>query len=243
MRYSACTSFLAVLRILVISGGLCAVHMPSATAQQVGPPGSSPPAAALPPTAAPKPDAPIVPAPVAQPTGTLVGTIVLPSGAPLKFAAVYVGEVPTSAWSVPKHTAVISQRGARFQPEFLVVPVGQTVDMPNDDRITHNVFSVSPPKRFDLGHYPQGEKRSVRFDKPGIVELYCNIHENMQATVLVAPSTFFARPNADGQYRIAELPVGKYPVTAYSPDGGSTTLTVEISANKTTTLNLTFPRG
>src|SRR5262249_12598292 len=115
---------------------------------------------------------------LAEGTGTITGAL---GPAVPKEGVVWLEGAPATAWAVPKDAALISQRGARFKPEFLVVAAGQTVNMPNDDRITHNVFSVSPPKKFDLGHYPQGQSKAVRFDNPGVVDLFCNIHENMHA--------------------------------------------------------------
>jgi plastocyanin len=134
-------------------------------------------------------------------------------------SVVWLEGVPAGSWQAPREAPVVSQRGARFSPEFVVVVVGQTVQMPNDDRITHNVFSVSPPKKFDLGHYPQGESRAVKFDKPGVVEMFCNIHENMHATVVIVPSTFYAQPGADGQATIAKVPPGNYHLVWWTPDG------------------------
>jgi plastocyanin len=152
-------------------------------------------------------------------------------------AVAWLEGVPNGAWSVPKETPVVSQRGARFSPDFVVVVAGQNVQMPNDDRITHNVFSVSPAKKFDLGHYPQGESRTVKFDKPGIVELFCNIHENMHATIVIVPSTFYAQPGSDGQAAIAKVPAGSYHLVLWTPDG-TQTVPVTVKADVPTRVEL-----
>jgi plastocyanin len=146
-----------------------------------------------------------------------------------KWTAIWVEGVPAGTWSVPKEKPQITQHGARFQPEFLIIPVGQTVVMPNDDRITHNVFSVSPAKKFDLGHYPQGESRSVKFDKPGVIDLFCDIHDNMHAVVVVAPSMFFATVTGnEGKFNIHGVPAGAYKLSAYSSSGATTTTSVVV---------------
>lgn len=112
-------------------------------------------------------------------------------------------------FDVPRAIPVISQKDARFSPPFLVVTTGQTVSLANDDRIVHNVFSFSPPKRFDLGLYPAGESRSVTFDKPGPTDLFCSIHSKMNATIFVAPSPWFALVGPGGGFEIAGAPAGK----------------------------------
>jgi plastocyanin len=85
-------------------------------------------------------------------------------------------------------TPAVHQKDARFAPAFLAVGVGQNVSMPNDDRIFHNVFSYSKPNDFDLGLYASGESRTVPFRHPGLVKLYCSIHESMNGAIFVAPA-------------------------------------------------------
>lgn len=116
----------------------------------------------------------------------------------------------------PGPRPVIRQHGAHFVPDFLVVTAGQTVEMPNDDFIFHNVFSFSRPNDFDLGVYPAGERRTVSFEHPGVVKLYCSIHESMSGAVLVAPSPWFATVSASGDYRIAGVPPGRYELTVWN---------------------------
>jgi plastocyanin len=110
----------------------------------------------------------------------------------------------------------IHQRNARFDPDFLVVSAGQSVDMPNDDTIFHNVFSFSRPNDFDLGIYPAGDARTVTFEHAGLVRLYCSIHESMTGAVLVTPSPWFATASASGDYRIAGVPAGRYRLTVWN---------------------------
>jgi plastocyanin len=114
---------------------------------------------------------------------------------------------------VPKQHVVLAQSGIKFSPSFLVVVAGQTVDMPNDDNVAHNVYSISPAKKFNLGVYTNGETRSVTFEKPGLVELNCWLHKRMNAKILVVPNRFFARAEG-GTYRISGIPAGRYRVVA-----------------------------
>jgi hypothetical protein len=86
------------------------------------------------------------------------------------------------------------------------------------DPIYHNVFSPSPLKRFDLGKYPRGESRAVTFNRPGVVNVFCDIHSDMEAFVLVLPHHAFTQPDADGRYALPALPPGHYVVRAWHPD-------------------------
>ena len=112
----------------------------------------------------------------------------------------------------------LAQRNQMFEPRVVVVPVGGRVSFPNMDPIYHNVFSVSPTRRFDLGKYGRGESRTVRFDKPGVVNVYCDIHTDMAASIVVTPSSAWARPSEDGRYELRGLPAGRYRLVWWHPD-------------------------
>jgi len=114
------------------------------------------------------------------------------------------------AGAVPAARPRLSQRDVRFAPDFLVVVAGQTVEMPNDDDIVHNVFSISPAKSFNLGLYLKGQSRSVTFDRPGPVDLFCKIHRHMNAKVYVVPNPFFAVTEPGQPYSIKGVPPGRY---------------------------------
>jgi plastocyanin len=114
----------------------------------------------------------------------------------------------------------IAQRDRRFTPDLVVVPAGSTVSFPNMDPIFHNIYSLSKAKAFDLGSFDQGETRKVVFAKPGIVEIYCHLHPNMAATVVVTPNRWFARPDSDGRFRIPNVPPGQYTVVAWHKSAG-----------------------
>jgi plastocyanin len=126
-------------------------------------------------------------------------------------------------FQVPTNKPSISQRGLRFFPSLLVVVTGQTVQMPNDDNVAHNVYSFSSTKKFNLGIYPKGENREVTFEQPGIVDLFCSIHYQMKGRILVVPNPFYARTRGDGNYLIASVPAGKYTLKMWSESGDLTT--------------------
>src|SRR5512135_3192594 len=90
----------------------------------------------------------------------------------------------------PERHPVLDQRNLQFHPEVLPILVGTTVDFPNRDNLFHNVFSYSGPKDFDLGRYPKDDSRSVLFDRPGLVRVYCDIHADMYATIVVLPHPY-----------------------------------------------------
>jgi hypothetical protein len=112
----------------------------------------------------------------------------------------------------------LAQQDQSFVPRVLVVAVGTAVDFPNLDPIYHNVFSLSPARRFDLGKYPRGHFKTVVFDHPGLINVYCDIHSNMEAFVRVLPHHVFTRPAEDGSFALPELPAGRYEVHVWHPD-------------------------
>lgn len=111
--------------------------------------------------------------------------------------------------------AVLDQRNLTFSPHVLVVRVGTTVDFPNSDRVFHNVFSFRDGKRFDLGMYPVGATRPVIFDKPGLSRLFCNIHPNMAAYVMVVDSPYFGISGESGVFSLADVPADRYTYHAW----------------------------
>jgi hypothetical protein len=93
---------------------------------------------------------------------------------------------------------------------------GTVVDFPNSDRTYHNVFSLSRPRTFDLGRYAAGKSKSVRFERPGIVRVFCDIHSHMNAFILVFGHPYFATTDAEGRYRIPDVPGGAYTVAIWN---------------------------
>jgi plastocyanin len=155
--------------------------------------------------------------------------IVLVNGRPQKDVVVWLegGTGPSPA--APKKN-VLDQRHLQFKPHVLAVGIGAQVDMPNSDRVFHNVFSFYNGKRFDLGLYPVGTAKTVTFDRPGVSRIFCNIHPNMAAYVLAVDSSFFAVSDHQGEFVIAGVPSGSYTYHAWRPGGQTTTGLVAVNA-------------
>ena len=107
------------------------------------------------------------------------------------------------------------QQKKRFDPHVLVVPLGSVVDFPNLDPFFHNVFSMFDGKRFDLGLYEQGSTHSVTFDRPGVSFIFCNIHPEMSAVVVVVDTPYFATSKGNGEISIADVLPGRYQVSLW----------------------------
>ncbi|HEX4797389.1 MAG TPA: hypothetical protein VH370_26580 [Humisphaera sp.] len=156
--------------------------------------------------------------PATQPAGTIAGRVTSEGEVPLSEMVVYL-ESPEAnrPMNVPAARMAVSQKGAKFSPALLIICAGQTVDFPNDeDRpIEHNVFSNAPAKRFDLGLYRPGESKSVVFDKPGAVFLYCSIHRYMDGVIYVAPTPYFSKVEPNGNYKIENVPAGFWTVKTW----------------------------
>ena len=125
-------------------------------------------------------------------------------------------------------TEMLNQVRARFEPDLIVVPVGSTVEFPNSDPIFHNVFSLSKAQPFDLGYYPQGQSRTVKFNNPGVVQVYCHIHSNMYAAIVVTASPWFQKPASDGSFSFSNVPAGRYRLTAWHKIAGLHKVDVDV---------------
>lgn len=142
-----------------------------------------------------------------------------------------------------KRSLEIHQKDARFEPAFLAIAAGETVVMPNDDVIFHNVFSYSTPNDFDLGLYPRGDSRARTFLYPGVVRIYCSIHESMSATIFVAPSGHFAVASPDGDFALREVPPGKYRLRTWNRRLPPTSQLVEVGARAPVVTELIVASG
>jgi len=159
-------------------------------------------------------------------------------------AVVYLDRVPAAAESAlaaaPPAVPRLAQRGQQFVPRVIAIAAGSRVDFPNQDPIYHNVFSLSPARRFDLGKYPKGGSRQVHFPKPGLVKVYCDIHSDMEAFILVLPHHAVTRPRASGEFELPELPAGPYLLKVWHPDLGERSVPVEVPAAGAVTVNVGF---
>lgn len=187
-----------------------------------------------------------------QAPGALEGLITLRPQPPRRTAGRYSGGTPR-ARTVQEVPAVVflegavegvparqsgtrptmAQRDTAFVPAALVIPVGTTVSFPNGDPFFHNVFSYSAGARFDLGRYPRGESKEVTFDKPGIVKVYCEVHEFMRAVIVVVENPFNAVVDSQGRFRIEGIPPGTYTFVAWHPDLDPVERQVQIPAGGT----------
>jgi plastocyanin len=126
-------------------------------------------------------------------------------------------------------TATVVMKGKAFSPRVVVVPVGGTVEFPNEDPIFHNAFSVSGENRFDLNLYKRPKVGSFTFQHPGIVRVYCNIHPQMSAVIVVRDNPLFTKAAADGTFTIENVPAGKYTVKAWNERAGETAAEVTVA--------------
>jgi plastocyanin len=134
-------------------------------------------------------------------------------------SVVYVDAIPGKTFPAPAEHQIMDQKGLMFQPHILVVQQGTTVDFLNSDKVAHNVFWISVGGNKKLGHnlgtWPQGEKRSFKFDTPGVVPLLCNVHPEMAGYLVVTPTPYHATTDKTGAYRIDNVPDGSYAVVAW----------------------------
>jgi plastocyanin len=158
----------------------------------------------------------------------------------LRRSVVYLESAPRGAFEATDGgRAVMDQRNETFVPHVLAITTGTSVDFPNSDAFYHNVFSLSKPARFDLGRYAAGRSRSVRFDRPGIVRVFCDIHSHMNAFILVFSHPFFAMTDTDGRYQIGDVPPGTYSVLAWNEGTSSEPKTVTVADGGSAELDFT----
>jgi plastocyanin len=176
------------------------------------------------------------PPPPAEPAvGLIRGKLTIPGGEPVAY--VYVENV--LAPPVRGQHATIEQSGKKFMPGWAVVQRGTNISFPNKDNIYHNVFSLSPGNSFDLGLYnAASEAKSHTFNEAGPVDVYCNIHPQMAASILVVPNRHYAKVKGDGSFELAGVPAGRRKVVAWAPGSKPTADWVDVSAGGAVDLNL-----
>ncbi len=135
----------------------------------------------------------------------------------------------------PQHASV-DQKSLVFVPYVTAVPVGSTVDFKNNDKVNHNIFSASAAKKFNLGTYNPGMSKPVTFDKPGAINLLCNVHSEMSAWVVVTENQYAAVSEHDGKFTINNVPAGTYKITAWSEKLKAQETSVTVADGKTATV-------
>jgi plastocyanin len=182
----------------------------------------------------------------AGPSGRVVGTVKVSDAGGAAASAdviVYVVGFPEQA-ATDKPAATIAQKGRAFTPDLVAITVGQSVSFPNSDPVLHNVFSQSPARKFDLGSFKRGESKDKSFPSPGVVDVYCNIHPEMAATILVLPNTRHTRAGAGGRYAIDGVPPGTWTVFAYARRAARpASARVTVVAGEDATVDLALVRG
>jgi plastocyanin len=137
-------------------------------------------------------------------------------------------------------TATITMAMKQFEPHLVVVPVGGSVVFPNMDPILHNAFSVSGKNRFDLQLYKKPQSRAQTFEHPGVVRVYCNIHPQMSAFVVVRDNPFWTQASHDGRFSIADVPAGRWVVKAWHPRAREISREVAVAEEGAVDLGLTL---
>jgi plastocyanin len=168
-------------------------------------------------------------------TGVVRGKVDLPKGEPVGY--VYVENVFAPA--VHGDKVVIEQVRKQFVPSWAVIQRGTTVEFPNTDSVYHNVFSQSSGNSFDLGLYNSASAaKNHTFSEPGSVDIYCNIHPQMAASILVVPNRHFAKVKPDGSFEINDVPGGKRKVVAWAPGSRLAVQWVELTPGETADVEL-----
>ena len=138
----------------------------------------------------------------------------------------------------PAQPAQMAQAHLAFVPRVLPVLVGTTVAFPNRDTVYHSVFSFARQQRFEIGLYPPGESRLVTLDKPGLVKVFCNIHDQMFGAILVLPTPYFSTSTAQGTFTLSHVPTGDYTVQVWHERLYGESQSIRVADQGTTTIPL-----
>jgi plastocyanin len=152
-------------------------------------------------------------------------------------SVVYVDTIAGKTFPAPAEHPTMDQKGLMFQPHIVAILVGTTVDFRNSDSVAHNVFWPSlmqgakklPGK--NLGTWPQGEKRSFKFDQPGVAAMLCNVHPEMSGYIVVSPTPYYAVTDKSGNYKIENVPDGQYNVVAWHEGAKNSTKPVPVAGD------------
>jgi plastocyanin len=170
---------------------------------------------------------------------------------------VYLTKAPSDSMDLSKTNFVMDQRNLEFIPHVLPVLVGSTVQFPNNDEVDHNIFSMSRTKKFNLGSYKPGDSKAVLFDKPGVVEVRCDVHAEMAAYILVLKNPYFTVTDKNGNFQIpdasylqqagledlADLATGKYFIKTWHEKLKTQKEAITITEDGDVTIQLNLKRG
>lgn len=160
-------------------------------------------------------------------------------GREIRNVVVYLSDVPATPVAPRRHE--MRQQDELFVPHVLPIARGASVAFPNVDPYFHNVFSLSRAARFDLGRYPRGESRVRTFERPGLVKVFCHLHAEMSAVILVLDHPWFATPDDEGAFVIEGVPAGARSVTAWHERIGEARTRVEVPAGGEATVEFVLP--
>ncbi|MEX1181975.1 MAG: hypothetical protein WEF86_01985 [Gemmatimonadota bacterium] len=177
---------------------------------------------------------PTNPGQTASPIGDVVVYIVLDPPAASAAAA--------SAAAAERPAAIIAQRDRTMMPRVTAITAGSRVEFPNQDEVFHNIFSLSEARPFNLGRFAPGSSRSQSFPDPGVVRMFCDIHSDMAAVILVLDNPYHARPDADGRFRIAGVPEGRHRLVAWHETAGADTTVIAVTAAAVARADFRLPR-
>jgi plastocyanin len=189
--------------------------------------------------------------------GTIKGTVKVKGLRTPKNVMVYLSKAPPAAGDLSEAELSMDQRNLEFIPHVLPVLVGSTVQFPNNDKVDHNIFSMSRTKKFNLGSYKPGENKTMVFDKPGIVEIRCDVHAEMAAYILVMKNPYFAVTDKKGHFEIPDpdylkqtgleipsgLSAGKYTVKTWHEKLKSQKKSVVVPDSGDVSVKLDLTRG
>ena len=153
---------------------------------------------------------------------------------------VYLKDAPRAA-TLPAIRAQMRQEDEGFVPRLVAVTRGSTVEFPNADPYFHNVFSLSRGATFDLGRFPSGESRARTFSRPGLVKVYCHLHSQMSASIMVFDHPHFAIPETDGHFALTDVPGGEYRLSAWHERIGESAKSIVVEAGRTVRIEFALP--
>ena len=195
--------------------------------------------------------------PVQSRAGKINGTVEAQGLRSPKNVLVYLAKGPSFPAGLTNPKFMMDQRNLTFIPHILPVLVGSTVDFPNNDKVNHNVFSLSRAKKFNLGSYKFGDKQTVRFDQPGIVEIRCDVHAEMIAYIMVLKTSFWSLTDEQGHFEIPDLnylkqsgfqeindlPAGNYVIKTWHEKLKTRKTPVAVPENGPVSVHLKITRG
>lgn len=173
--------------------------------------------------------------------GTIKGSVATRFLRSPEDVVVYLENVPGD-FKPPAKNLVMDQKNLIFTPHVLPILVGTTVDFPNSDEVRHNVFSPTRIKRFNLGTYPVGVVRHMLFEKPGVVTLLCNVHQEMSGYIVVLTNPYFAKTGRDGKFTVEKVPPGTYTIKTWHEKLKPAKKTVVVSRGETVTVDFNLRR-